>query len=758
MRLRVYLVVLVLAVTVPLFAIAVLAAFDIATAYRRTTDTDLMNTTHALSLAIGSHVDAVIGRAEALAASPTLDDGDLGAFYRHAHRVGDAGRGWVVLNDLTDRELVNTRVPFGTPLPQGAASDVAARVIATGKPLVTDLFVGAIVDRLILSAVVPVNREGRTVYTLWMAIEPAELSRLLTDQRLSDGAYASLWDSRGRIVARSGEDATNLGRAIPDSTRPRQGIARAVGLDGQPVVMAIDPVPHTGWSIGIAAPPASPTRVLLHPLALLLLSAGSAILSGTLLAIVLGRFLLRPVNALAASSIAVARGEEAAVVGPFRIAEFERLREALARASLALREEARAQALTVANAELERRVAERTQALADATEKLREGEARFRAYVENSPDVLFIVRVMAGGDFVFEDINGAAERLSGQSAANMIGKRPTESLPPDVAATAMEHWRQCVETGAPVQWEQRIDLATGRRLFETILVPARDESGRIVRLFGSARDVTERREMEARLYRAERLEALGRLTSGLAHDFNNLLTGIGGNLERIAAKADQEARVRRHAASALLGIGRGARLIATMLAFARQQTPQVAIHDVNAALRDFEGLARSAITQPIKLTFDLEPVARHCRADLAQLESAILNLIVNAADAMPDGGRVTVRTRPVAPRLDELPAGAAIAGPFLAISVVDTGPGMPPDIAARAFEPFFTTKREGKGTGLGLSQVLDFARQAGGTARIDSAVGQGTTVTIFLPCTTEPSEPALPETPGGKPAASPDEE
>ncbi len=249
-----------------------------------------------------------------------------------------------------------------------------------------------------------------------------------------------------------------------------------------------------------------------------------------------------------------------------------------------------------------------------------------------------------------------------------------------------------------------------------------------------AAEVERREAAEAALRQAQKLEAIGQLTGGVAHDFNNLLTVIVGNLDLIERRADRPDEVRSMAASALAAAARGERLTQHLLAFARRQALRPQVVDVNRLIVDLMPLVRRAVGERIAVEAQIDPALAHCRIDINQCETAILNLAVNARDAMPDGGRLAIATRNV--RL-EAPDGDLAPGDYVAIAVADTGIGIPPEVLPHVFEPFFTTKDVGKGSGLGLSQIYGFARQSGGQVRIDSTVGHGTAVTLRLPRTAE---------------------
>ena len=244
------------------------------------------------------------------------------------------------------------------------------------------------------------------------------------------------------------------------------------------------------------------------------------------------------------------------------------------------------------------------------------------------------------------------------------------------------------------------------------------------------REVSRRVEAERALHQAQRMEAIGRLTGGIAHDFNNILTTIIANLERIAMSTTADDPRRRFADNALRGAERGARLIQHLLSFARRRRLEPAVIEIDRVLDEVMALARPVAGDNIELSLELGADLSPCCVDETELESAVLNLILNARDAMPAGGRITIRAGDAELHTDDadLPAGA-----YVRLSVADTGRGMTPDVLARAFEPFFTTKGPGKGSGLGLSAVYGFAQQSGGAARIESAPNRGTTVHLYLP-------------------------
>ena len=252
-------------------------------------------------------------------------------------------------------------------------------------------------------------------------------------------------------------------------------------------------------------------------------------------------------------------------------------------------------------------------------------------------------------------------------------------------------------------------------------------------------EIAERERAEARLVQAQKMEAIGQLTGGIAHDFNNLLTAVIGSLDLLLRRTDDE-KIRRLASMALQAGERGATLTAQLLSFSRRQHLSPVPVEPNQVVASMADLLARSIGAAVTVELDLADDVWRAMVDPTQLEVVLLNLAINARDAMPSGGVVRIATRNLAAVPDALTA-ELNPGAYVAIEVADTGAGMTPAVLARAFEPFFTTKGQGKGTGLGLAQVYGFARQSGGTVRIVSAENEGTVITLYLPRTTEVADP-----------------
>jgi two-component system, NtrC family, sensor kinase len=260
---------------------------------------------------------------------------------------------------------------------------------------------------------------------------------------------------------------------------------------------------------------------------------------------------------------------------------------------------------------------------------------------------------------------------------------------------------------------------------------AREEQTTFSRLHA---ETARRLQVEQRLREAHRLEAVAQLTAGIAHDFNNLLMVVTGSLELIGRAIGANARLQMHLARARQASERGARLTSCLLAFARLQVLETDTVDVNLLISRFLPVIQQSVGEAVQLELHLHSNLPRCRVDAAQFEAALLNVAINARDAMADGGTLTIATQPAELNDKDLADNReAKPGTFVAVSLTDTGSGMSREVMAKAFEPFFTTKDIGEGAGLGLSQVFGFVRQLGGHVTIESTPGRGSEVTLCLP-------------------------
>ncbi len=411
---------------------------------------------------------------------------------------------------------------------------------------------------------------------------------------------------------------------------------------------------------------------------------------------------------------------------------------------------------------LEQLVAERTAALRATVARLRDEEARMRALFRQSSECLFLLRVEPGRGPVFLDVNAPAEAVLGRPRAEVAGLTPRELAGdgPDADDTEANLQAALRPGAGPQRYVAQRRYGGETRVLDAVAVALDGPEGERLILI-TARDITEQRALEEALRQSHKMEAIGQLTGGIAHDFNNLLAGIGGSLEmmRQHAARGRLGDIDRYAAAALDSVRRGASLTHRLLAFGRRQALDPRAADLNRLVAGMDELIRRtagpAIGVETVLAADLWPV----RCDANQLESALLNLCLNARDAMPGGGTLRVETANAVFGASDGPAADRRLGDAVAITVSDTGAGMEPEVAARAFEPFFTTKPLGQGTGLGLSMLYGFARQSGGQVSLRSQIGCGTAVRIELPRhrgelpEIEPAPPARPPaaaSPGGQ--------
>jgi PAS domain S-box-containing protein len=384
-------------------------------------------------------------------------------------------------------------------------------------------------------------------------------------------------------------------------------------------------------------------------------------------------------------------------------------------------------------AELELKTLNETleQRIFEAVTAQRQADALHRAYFENSPEALFVIGVEPDGGFVVEDINPAHEAGVGFKLKEVQGRRIDEVLPEPAAQRILEIYRNVVQSGSVIQFRDEFDLNGNPQHWDTSLVPMRDEHGRINRLIGSSRNVTRQVIAEEALRQSQKMEAMGQLTGGVAHDFNNLLTPIVGALDMLQRKGLGGEREQRLIGGAAQSADRAKTLVQRLLAFARRQPLQPVAVDMANLVAGMAELISSTTGPQVKVVVDAPQNLPPALADPNQLEMAVLNLAVNARDAMPEGG--TLRISVEAATVGRQHRSGLKPGQYLLLSVADTGAGMDDATLARAVEPFFSTKGVGKGTGLGLSMVHGLALQLGGAVTIQSTVKVGTNVELWLP-------------------------
>jgi PAS domain S-box-containing protein len=384
--------------------------------------------------------------------------------------------------------------------------------------------------------------------------------------------------------------------------------------------------------------------------------------------------------------------------------------------------------LKLLNADLEKLVRERTAALETAVERLQRSEARLRSLIEGA--AYGIYRVTADGRFL--EVNPALVDMLGYgSASEVLQLEQTTALYKDPAVRARlieECTRSGRIDGVEVQWRRRDGSPLTVRLSGRAVA---DDSGRVSEFEVIVEDVTERRRLEDQLRQAQKMDAVGQLAGGIAHNFNNLLMSILGYTELLLVRGGGGASDREDLEEIRKAGERAAGLTKQLLAFSRKQLPVPQDVDLNQTVGELRRMLTRLIREDISITCDTGLSPAVIRIDPHEIEQVILNLVLNARDALSSGGRIHIEVARVGLADHEHPA--LPAGDYIRLQVVDNGTGMPADVRAHLFEPFFTTKEPGKGTGLGLASVYGIVRQGGGVISVASQVGIGTTFTIHFP-------------------------
>jgi PAS domain S-box-containing protein len=392
-----------------------------------------------------------------------------------------------------------------------------------------------------------------------------------------------------------------------------------------------------------------------------------------------------------------------------------------------------------------------------AEQALRHSEERFRALTENALEWVSVLSPT--GTILYE--SRSVERLFGHNPNQVVGRSIFELIHPDDVDEAAAMLRSLLaepggvgsteppgsagggfagagaETQSVREFEVRVCHSDGS--WHWLNGSARNlvHEPAVGGIVLNARDVTELRESQEQLLHAQKLDAVGRLAGGVAHDFNNLLTAIRGYAELMLVQLPSSEPLRADAEEIARAAERAASLTRQLLAFSRRQLLQPMVLELNCVVREIENLLRRLIGEDVELVTSLDPLSGRVKADPGQLEQVLVNLAVNARDAMPGGGRLTISTQAV--RLTEGEHGL-VAGPYALLRVADTGVGMDEVTLSHVFEPFFTTKEQGKGTGLGLATVYGIVKQSGGDVVVESSRGRGSSFAVYLPQVVEPLE------------------
>ena len=736
-----YLLFVALAAALPMIAFGTLITFQVFDLGRDAALQRLLDTTRVLIQAVDAEIDEKQQQLALLAQSESLAAGNLAAFHRTiTQALGDTVFS-IALIDPSGRQIVNTLLPYGEPLPVVRDIDHLKPLFARGERITSEVISSAVMHRPITVIGVPVrDASGKIVYALTATLAADRLGDLLNRANLPPDWIVSLFDKNGTHIARTRSPERFIGVKAGASLLARmaeqnEGTGRATTLEGVSVLAQFSTSAVTGWKVAVGVPEAefaAPFRSAAWRLA-----AGQVVFIALamLLAWIVARRIAQPMHALRAAATAVGRGE-APRIPDTGVRELSEIGAALQDAASLLRQRERHQ----------------------------RAENRLRQLFEQAPGFMAVLR---GPRHVFELVNAAYFQLVGHR--DIIGKPVAEALPEVEGQGYLELLDQVYagrtsfvgkEMLVRLQREPSGPLAD--RYIDLLFHPIIEADGSSSGIFVQGNDVTDRRDAESelrdmaqtlelrveqrtrdlaeanrrltveivereraqeQLRQAQKMEMVGQLTGGIAHDFNNLLTAVLGNLDLLDRRADGEPE-RRLISNAIAATQRGAKLTEQLLAFARKQRLSPQPTDLNSVISGMGDLLHRTLGGTVAVNTLLSSNLWRATADPHQLELVILNLAVNARDAMPNGGSITVETRNAMAEKGG-PTDELAPGDYVVILVSDTGTGMAPDVAARAFEPFFTTKGVGKGSGLGLSMVYGVMRQLGGDVRIDSRVGTG---------------------------------
>src|SRR5215470_395308 len=611
LSIRTRLMMLTLATVLPLVAVGGFAMIRTVDDQKVQVEQGVARTVDGLLGDIDRQIIAIEAELQVLAVSPSLQSEDLYPFYQQMYAALPLQGTAIVLLDTQGQQLLSTTRPFGAPLPRVTNTEMHERVVAMGKPQVSDLVMGTVLHRPIVAVGVPVFRDGKVAFVLVMGLGSEILSKLLRQPDLSPDWVVAIFDRKGIIVARNRELDRFLGK--PAAPIIGQAIAGPVvdnwipnvTSEGIHVYSTFRRSTLSGWTVAIGVPRGlvdAPRRRAQF----LAFGGGGAVVALSLsLAWWMAQAIRRPVEALTAATKAVGTGVP--------------------------------------------------------------------------------IIEMNGG---VRELNEVGDALRAATTALARNQHQLESM----VAERTEQLRAEIEA---------------------------------------------RKQAEATLLQSQKMEAIGQLTGGIAHDFNNLLTVASGSLEMLETRiSDERGQHLLHSAQAAMS--RAARLTTSLLAFARKQRLEPALADLNSIIIEMDEMLRRSIGPSVDIQHAFASELWPVQIDVGQIETALLNIAINARDAMPAGGMLLFETANVS---DCLPEEVADRDCVL-VSVHDTGTGMSPNVMERAFEPFFTTKEVGRGTGLGLSMVFGVVHQSGGAVRLRSQLGRGTTVLIYLPRAARAALPA----------------
>jgi signal transduction histidine kinase len=592
-----------------------------------------------------------------------------------------------------------------------------ADVLKTGKFTVGEFAVGRQTGRKVIHFALPFyGDDARLGGVVIASLSLDWLAGSIAQQDVPPGAALAIMDRNGTYLARYPDNASFVSRRFPGGANRKpdhRSTADIVDVDGVERIVGYSVLQDGGLVVAFGLDKARAFTEIQHGtqrgIFLIALSTALVLILTSLGA---RRFIHRPLGQLVDAANQWRLGELARRVEIKGTSEIVRVAEAFN---------------TMADA-LERREHE----LSDAKERAEEAANRITMIIESTTDSVLIV----DRNWRISYLNEPASMRVAQGR-DIIGMALSEAFPAVADLEAQEKIRHATSEQRPAYLEI---LSSRTQVWYAINA---FPSGHGLAMF--IRDITDhkqaleaRRLMEEQLHQSQKMEAVGQLTGGVAHDFNNLLTVISANLELIGDTPDI-GKVRQYAAAAQRSVHRGTKLTTQLLAFSRSQALKPELVNANQLLSDFQGLVRQAVGNGCEVELQLDERLWMCHVDPSLLETALLNLALNARDAMPDGGVLRIETRNIVQ--DKSSTCGSPPGSYVRLSVTDTGCGMTAEVRERVFEPFFTTKDVGKGTGLGLSMVYGFVRQSGGHIVINSTPGAGTTIDLYLPKAAQAREP-----------------
>jgi signal transduction histidine kinase/HAMP domain-containing protein len=590
-----------------------------------------------------------------------------------------------------------------------------ANVLKTGKFSVGEFAIGRLTGRKVLHFALPFNGDdGRMGGVVIAALSLDWLADYIAGKGIPAGAALAITDRNGTYLARYPDNSRLVGKKMRGDrylNLDQRGAIDILDINGMERIIGYSTLDadsgglFVGYSVDKAQAFAEIQDRTRRDILLIVLSTSLVLVLTSLGA---RRFIHRPL------------GELVSAANQWRLGEYSRRVDIRDKSEIARVADA---FNTMADA-LERREHE----LSEAKETAEDAAARITMIFESTTDS--VITIDRDCRISFFNQRAWAQIAEGR---DLIGMELQEAFRDAAGTEIISRFREAMSNQRPASFEV---LCPGRNVWYALNAFPSSEGLAIF-----FRDITEhkhaveaRRLTEEQLQQSQKMESVGQLTGGVAHDFNNLLTVVSGNLELIEDAADN-GKVRQFAAAARRAADRGATLTAQLLAFSRRQRLHPKLVRANELISEFQGLVRQAVGGGCELKLRTDERLWLCHVDPSLLETALLNLALNARDAMPDGGVLEIETRNVV--LDEGAVAGCAAGSYVRLSVTDTGSGMPPEIRDRVFEPFFTTKEVGKGTGLGLSMVYGFVRQSDGHVTIESTAGVGTTVALYLPRATQ---------------------